>query len=97
MLCRLFSAMCQPPHRDPGKRHAFSRIRNTNMNSKNGKHLICGQNSWRQSSEIKKLQRLVPHATAQGGAVMAKQRKTIGTGITAREVVTYDGEDMYRQ
>jgi hypothetical protein len=25
---------------------------------------------------------------------MAKQRKTIGTGITAREVVTYDGEDM---
>ena len=26
--------------------------------------------------------------------MMAKQRKTIGTGITAREVVTYDGEDM---
>jgi hypothetical protein len=25
---------------------------------------------------------------------MAKQRKTIGTGITAREVVTYDGDDM---
>ena len=25
---------------------------------------------------------------------MAKQRKTIGTGITAREVVEYDGEDM---
>jgi hypothetical protein len=25
---------------------------------------------------------------------MAKQQKTIGTGITAREVVTYDGEDM---
>jgi hypothetical protein len=25
---------------------------------------------------------------------MAKQRKTVGTGITAREVVTYDGEDM---
>jgi hypothetical protein len=25
---------------------------------------------------------------------MAKQRKTIGTGITAREVVTYDGVDM---
>ena len=26
--------------------------------------------------------------------MMAKQHKTIGTGITAREVVTYDGEDM---
>ena len=25
---------------------------------------------------------------------MAKQRKTIGTGITAREVVTYDGDDI---
>lgn len=25
---------------------------------------------------------------------MAKHRKTIGTGITMREVVTYDGEDM---
>ena len=25
---------------------------------------------------------------------MAKQRKTIGTGITAREVVVYDGEDI---
>ena len=25
---------------------------------------------------------------------MAKQRKTIGTGITAHEVVTYDGEDL---